>query len=248
MAQDRTATLVLLSYNERDNLDSLLKDIPFEIFDQVLAIDAGSTDGTLELYREWGIRCVIQPKPGRGNAFILAERLVETEYAVFFSTDGNENPADLPRIMEYLREGNDLVVAGRYLLPGSKTDDSDDPFLLRKTAGILGSLIVRILWRTGVRDCINGLRGFKVASLIRLQLDAERHEIELQSTIRAAKLGMRIKEFGTAEQMRIKGVHKESANTSTLLLSLGRMLLLEIMAGKGFGQKGPRPTENDRFS
>ena len=99
-----------------------------------------------------------------------------------------------------------------------------------------------------MRDCINGLRGFKVASLIRLQLDAERHEIELQSTIRAAKLGMRIKEFGTAEQMRIKGVHKESANTSTLLLSLGRMLLLEIMAGKGFGQKGPRPTENDRFS
>jgi len=248
LAQDRTATLVLLSYNERDNLASLLKNIPFEVFEQVLAIDAGSTDGTLELYREWGIPCVIQSKAGRGNAFTLAERLLKTEYAVFFSTDGNENPADLPRILEYLREGNDLVIAGRYLLPGSKTDDSDDPFLLRKTAGILGSLIVRVLWQTGVRDCINGLRGFKVTSLIRLKLDAEWHEIELQSTIRAAKLGMRIKEFGTAEQLRIKGVHKESANTSTLLLSLGRMLLREIIVGKKFGQKGPRSTENVPFS
>lgn len=248
MARDRTAALILLSYNERDNLDSLLKNIPFEIFDQVLAIDPGSTDGTLELYRERGIHCVIQPKRGRGNAFILAERLIKTEYVVFFSTDGNENPADLPRILEYLREGNDLVIAGRYLLPGSKTDDSDDPFLLRKTAGILGGLMVRVIWRTGVRDCINGLRGFKVTSLIQLKLDAEWHEIELQSTIRAAKLGMRIKEFGTVERLRIKGVHKESANTSTLLLSLGRMLMREIIVGKGFGQKGMRATKNVPFS
>ena len=94
------------------------------------------------------------------------------------------------------------------------------------------SLIARLLWRTGVRDACNGFRGFQLASMKRMRLDAPLHEIELQSTIRAAKLGMRVKEFPTRELPRMGGAHKASANTTRLAWRTGLYLLREIVLGR----------------
>ena len=85
-----------------------------------------------------------------------------------------------------------------------------------------------------MRDAINGYRAFRTAALRRLHLDAERHEVELQSTIRAAKLGMRIKEFATRERPRLAGTRKASAGTLILGWTLGRCLLREMRIGRRF--------------
>jgi len=237
MKQRGSITLVLLSYNEQEALSKLIPPIPFTLFNQVFAIDGGSTDGTLKVYATYGIPYFVQPVPGRGNAFLLALEKVTTEYIVFLSADGNENPDDLPTISAYLNEGYDLVIGGRFLLPGSASDDSDDPLCIRRWGNIGYSAIVRMLWKSGVRDAINGYRGFRVESMKRLKLDASWHEIELQSTIRAAKLGMRIKEFPTQELLRLGGQRKASAGTLILGWKLGCLLLREILRGRQFETK-----------
>jgi glycosyltransferase involved in cell wall biosynthesis len=227
-----STTLVLLSYNEREALEKLAPLIPFALFDRVLAIDAGSTDGTLDIYQARAIPYVLQAVRGRGNAFLQAQGLVETERVVFFSTDGNEAPSDLPTMLAYLDEGYDLVIAGRFILAGSCSDDSDDLFRIRKMGSIAYSLIVRAIWRSGVWDACNGYRGFRLDSMKRMKLDAPLHEIELQSTIRAKKLGMKIKEFPTQELRRMGGTHKPSAATLTLAWRTGLFLLRELVLGK----------------
>jgi glycosyltransferase involved in cell wall biosynthesis len=224
----RSTTLVLLSYNEREALEKLLPLIPLQLFDRVVAIDPGSSDGTLELYRAWGIEYVLQPKRGRGNAFVQAERLCETEQLLFLSTDGNEDPNDLPRVLEFLNEGYDMVIAGRFVLAGSCSDNSDDPLLIRRYGSILYSMIVRLIWRSGVYDACNGYRGYKLASMRRMRLDAPMHEIEIQSTIRASKLGMRVKEFPTHELRRMGGFHKRTAGTFPLAWRTGMCVLREL--------------------
>lgn len=232
-----TTALVLLSFDEREALARLLPRIPLERFDRVLAIDPGSTDGTLELYRQHGIPVHIQTARGRGHAFQLAERVAGTDRIVFFSTDGNEDPADLPRMLQYLDEGYDLVIAGRFILRGATSDDSDDPLLVRKLGNIVYSLIVRLCWRSGVWDSINGYRALRVDAMRRMRLDAPLHEIELQSTIRAAKLGLRIKEFPTREQPRLGGTRKASAATWTLGVRIGGFLLRELLIGRRFARR-----------
>jgi glycosyltransferase involved in cell wall biosynthesis len=227
-----STTLVLLSYDERAALEKLVPLIPFDLFDRVLAIDAGSTDGTLDIYQAHAIPYLLQSVPGRGNAFLQAQDKMETERVVFFSTDGNEDPSDLPRMLAYLDEGYDLVIAGRFILAGSCSDDSDDPCRIRKLGSIAYSLIVRAIWRSGVWDSCNGYRGFKLASMKQMKLDAPLHEIELQSTIRATKLGMRIKEFPTRELRRMGGPRKPTAATLTLAWRTGFFLLREIFLGK----------------
>ncbi len=223
-----TTTLVLLSYNEREAFEKLLPLIPLHAFDRVVAIDPGSTDGTLDLYKEAGIPYVLQPKRGRGNAFIHAQHICETDQLVFFSTDGNEDPADLPKVVEFLNEGYDMVIAGRFVLPGSCSDNSDDRFLIRRYGSMTYSLIVRMIWRSGVYDACNGFRGYKLASMKRMRLDAQLHEIEIQSTIRAAKLGLRVKEFPTRELLRMGGFHKATAGTFPLAWRTGLSVLREL--------------------
>jgi glycosyltransferase involved in cell wall biosynthesis len=229
-----TTALVLLSFDEREALERLLPAIDFTPFARVLAIDPGSTDGTLELYRARGIAVHRQPQRGRGRAFQLAQDVAGTDRIVFLSADGNEDPADLPQMLRYLDAGYDLVIAGRFILHGATSDDSDDPLRIRKLGNIVYSLVVRLCWRSGVWDSINGYRALRVDAMRRMRLDAPLHEIELQSTIRAAKLHMRIKEFATREQPRLGGVRKASAGTWILGLRIGGFLLRELLIGRRF--------------
>ncbi|MCC7007197.1 MAG: glycosyltransferase family 2 protein [Acidobacteria bacterium] len=225
----KSTTLYLLSYNEREALEKLMPLIPLSLFDRVVAIDPGSSDGTLELYKDAGIPCVIQPNKGRGNAFLHAQSLCDTERLVFFSTDGNEDPNDLPKILAFLDQDYDMVIAGRFVLPGSCSDNSDDRFLIRRYGSMTYSAIARLVWRTGVYDACNGFRGYKLESMKRMRLDAPLHEIEIQSTIRAAKLGMRVKEFPTHELRRLGGAHKRTAATFTLAWRTGASVLRELV-------------------
>ena len=229
-----TATLVLLSFDEREALGKLLPAIPRSLFHRVLAIDPGSSDGTLDLYREAGIEVAIQEKRGRGRAFALASRLVGTEYVVFFSTDGNEDPGDLPRMLEVLRGGCDQAVAGRYVLPGSSSDDSDDPLLVRRLGATALGLLARLFFGSRVWDAVNGFRGFRVEALRRMRLDATGHDVEYQATIRAARLGLRTVEFPTRELVRLGGLRKPTAGTFALARSTVGRLLRELAGGRSF--------------
>jgi dolichol-phosphate mannosyltransferase len=231
---NKTLSLVLLSYNECNNLVDLLPKIPLSIFDEVIAVDAGSTDGTLEVYNENKIPYHIQNKKGRGNAFLLALDIIHSDYIIFFSTDGNENPNDLSKMKNLLLSGYKMVVAGRYQYPESMTDDSDDPLKIRKVFGILGGKVIKTIWNSPIQDAINGFRGFEVEALKKMKLDAPSHEIELQSTIRAAKLGLEVVEFPTQELKRQYDFRKKSAGTLKLTYNLGKFLIKEIFIGNNF--------------
>ena len=226
-----STTLVLLSFDEREALEKLIPLLPLHLFDRILAVDAGSTDGTLDVYRAHSIPYAIQDVRGRGNAFLFAARHVETDRIVFMSADGNEDPGDLPRMLRHLDDGYDMVIGGRFVLAGSCTDDSDDPIGIRRLGSMTYGAIVRAIWRSGVYDACNGFRAYRMDAFRRMKLDAPHHEIELQSTIRAAKLGLRVKEFPTRELERMGGFHKKTARTFTLAWRTGLYLVREIFLG-----------------
>jgi len=234
-------TLVLLSYNEIDALKLLHDWIPFDSADEVFAIDPGSTDGTLEFYKKKGIKYHLQKELGRGKAFVEALKHAKGKNIVFFSTDGNEDPKDIPKLFHYLEKGYDLVIAGRFIHKDSKSDDSDDPLRIRKACNIMCSGLANIIWNTGAYDAINGFRGLKKDAMIRMNLDAPKHEIEYQTTIRAAKLGMKIKEIPTHELERLGGLRKPTAGTLVLAKAFTKFFVKELMTGKSFQKESRKP-------
>jgi len=226
--------LAILTWDELEGISNLYNRINFDLFDQVFAIDPGSTDGTLEFFKSKNIPVLIQQKTGRGNAFREGLNHTDCDSIVFFSGDGNEDPDDLPNMIKYLKEGYDLVIGGRFIRKGCKSDNSDDKFRVRWFGNVIFSLVCRIIWRTGVFDSINGYRAFKTDSMKKLKLDANKHEIELQSTIRASKLKMKIKEFPTKELLRIGNPRKSTAGTMVLGKTLSKTLFKELIIRKKF--------------
>jgi len=227
-------TLVILVWNEIGSIRKLFEQIPLDSVDEAIVIDPGSDDGTVEFLSGRGLPVYFQERSGRGNAFMEGLRRAKGENIIFFSGDGNEDPKDIPKIVRYLEMGNDLVIAGRNIFRDSETDDSDDPIRIRKFFNIACSLLVRIIWKSGVRDAINGFRGMKRDAMERMCLDAPKHEIEFQSTIRASKLGMKIKEFPTKELCRMGGPRKPTAGTLQLACSFLRFFAKELIKGREF--------------
>ena len=203
--------LCLLTYNERPCLEQIFPLIPAPSphsgFDQLVAIDGGSTDGTQEYYRERSVPVIGQSRRGRGDAFLLAFERVEADAYVFFSPDGNEDVRDLPKFKQLLQGGADLVIASR-MMPGAVNEEDIHLLKPRKWANNALNLLANGLFRgvgPFVTDSINGYRAITRRAAKELKLDALDYTIEYQMTIRALKQRMAIVEFPTREGPRVAG-------------------------------------------
>ncbi len=224
------SSLIILTRNELEGLKWILPKVPLDTFDEVLAVDGRSTDGSLEYLHSKGIRVVQQQRLGRGNAMIEGVEHTSGAAIAFLSSDGNEDPAIISELLHQLNEF-DIAIASRFTEGGS-SDDSDDPLLIRKFGNKFFTFLVNLLWRANVTDSINGLRSIRRSAWDRLKIDSPYHEAEFQMTIRAAKLGMRIKEVPTIEGLRIGG--KRYASTRKMAWTFWKFFLKEIWIGKRF--------------
>lgn len=197
-------SLVILTYNEVVGLKHLVDEIPFDSVDEAFVVDGGSTDGTLEFLKEKNITVYGQEIKGRGEAFRIAFQKAQGNALIFFSPDGNEDPKDIVKFRPFLNEGYDMVVGTR-MTKDAHNEEDHLLFKWRKWANNSFNFMANITWNRGefVTDTINGYRAITREAWARLNLDGNGYTIEYQSSIRAFKLGLKIKEFPTFEDKRI---------------------------------------------
>ena len=205
----RDSTLVLLTLNEIDGWRLCWDERPLDKFARVLAVDGGSTDGTREFFEERDIPILDQPIAGRGVAFRVAAEATDTDRLVYYSPDGNEDPADIERLDDLLLNGARLAIASRFAV-GSVNEETD---ALRPRARVnqtLTWLANRLFNRTGpfITDTINGFRALRRDDLLELDTSVKRFPIEYQISIRAMKRGWPIAELATIEGQRAGGESK----------------------------------------
>jgi glycosyltransferase involved in cell wall biosynthesis len=175
---------------------------------------------------------VIQQKePGRGHALREGLEHAVGDIIVNLSSDGNEDPTTIPKILEKFDEGYEMVTASRFL-PEGKVDTSDDPYRIRVFGNMLCSFLVRLFWNGNVTDVTNGLRGFTKHCLEVTKQNYYAYEENFQLAIRCSKLGLKIAEVPTIEQPRAGG--KVKANTLKVVFSLPKVLFKEIWIGNNF--------------
>jgi len=220
-----TKTLIIFTRNELEGLKWICPRIPFSLFDEVFAIDGRSTDGTIEFLQKMGIAVYRQKKMGRVNAMIEAMEQAHGYAVVFLSADGNEDPKDIPVLLSLL-DGNDIVIASRFM-KGGRSDDSDDPLLFRRAMSILLAKLVNLRWRIRVTDATNGLRAIKRSLWEKATIAPGYHSAELQLTIQAAKMKGRLAEIPTVEHRRLGQVRKASA--FKMAVSLQKVFLKELL-------------------
>ncbi len=226
--------LCLLTYNEYECVRKILPSLDTSEFEEVFAVDGGSTDGTLDIYRQKGVRVVAQHSRGRGEAFRLAENSTDADAIVYFSPDGNENPKDFSKFRPLLERGADIVIASR-MMKGAFNEEDVSWWRPRKWVNNLFNLAVNILWNrsgTYITDSINGYRAIRRGLVRKLKQDAMGYTIEYQNTIRVLKGRLKIVEFPTYEGQRVGGSTK--AYSFQTGLQFLHCLWKEILKGSKF--------------
>lgn len=204
-------TLCLLTRNELPCLNIIFPQIPPPSaqagYDEIVAIDGGSTDGTLEFFKDKGVPVLGQSKRGRGEAFLLAFERIQADAYLFFSPDGNEAITDLPKFKAALEKGAELVIASR-MMKGSFNEEDIYWWRPRKWANNFFNAIANAFFRKNgpfITDSINGYRAITAKAAKDLKLSASDYTIEYQMTMRALKAGLKIEEFPTIEGQRVAG-------------------------------------------
>ena len=226
----------LLCKNENLSLSKIYKKLKKELNKikiNFFIMDGGSTDGSIEFYKKNNIRFFKQKRKGRGAAIIEAFKITKSDALIFFSPDGNENILDVKKIIKYLKEENDLVIASR-MIKGARNEEDDKFFKFRKWANNIFNFLANLFFNKNnfITDSINGFRGLKKDKFKKLKCDENFYAIEFQMTIRSMKIGYKIKEFATIESDRIAGVSQ--APSIPTGLTFIRALLKEIIINKNF--------------
>jgi glycosyltransferase involved in cell wall biosynthesis len=224
--------LVLLTLNEIEALPKFFDQIPLAAADEVFAVDGGSRDGTVEYLESKGVKVLGQPRRGRGCAFSVALDATAADVLCFFSPDGNEDPADIPRLFEKLESGGcDMVIASR-MRAGAHNEEDEQTLKLRKWVNQAFTFLANALWNRGpyVTDTINGFRAVRADSLRRCACRVDGFVIEYLISMRMMKLGLRIGEIATHESPRLGG--RSTAHSWPTGLEFTRHLIREILKGR----------------
>ena len=106
-------SLCLLVWNELEGCRIDAGKLPLDAFEEVYAVDGGSTDGTVAYLESLGIPVYRQPKKGLNAAYMHAADRSTGDAVVVFFPKGTVDPESLRQFRPLLEGGHDLVVTSR---------------------------------------------------------------------------------------------------------------------------------------
>jgi len=118
-----STAVLILTLNEIDGIKEILPQIDKSWAEEIVVIDGGSTDGTVEEAKKMGFSVIIQKNPGHGDAIVTGVNATKSANILIFGPDGNHEPSEIPRLIEKIKEGYDQVLISRFG-KGSKNLDA----------------------------------------------------------------------------------------------------------------------------
>ena len=154
-------TILMPCLNERESIgfcvDEALAVLKTNALDgEVLVADNGSEDGSREIAAAHGARVVTVSQRGYGSALRHGVTRARGDYVIMADSDGSYDLSHVPRLLEPLRTGADVVIGNRY---GGRIEPGAFPWTHRYIGVPVLSALGRIAGHCQVRDFHCGLRG-----------------------------------------------------------------------------------------
>jgi len=239
---DTRAVVCVPTYNERDNVESLVRALG-EVLDLgvdcVLVIDDSSPDGTGEIADRlaaelpWVSVLHRESKEGIGAAYLAGFAVALSFGAAFVlevDCDFSHDPRDVPRLLAACADGADVALGSRWIDGGGTVNWG----LGRRIVSRGGSLYARLILGVGIRDLTGGFKCFRREVLETIDLDAittRGYGFQIEGTFRALRAGFRVVEVPITFVDRRVG---ESKMTSGIVVEAMRQVpLLRLRALRG---------------
>jgi dolichol-phosphate mannosyltransferase len=195
--------ICLPTYNERENLESMVRAIGSLGLEglEVLVIDDTSPDGTGDIAERlanelpWVHVLHRERKEGLGPAYLAGfRRALElgADFVFEMDCDFSHDPADVPRLTA-AAEDADLALGSRYVEGGGTRNWG----LVRRFISRGGSLYAQVLLQLGIRDLTGGFKCYRRTVLETIDLDAitsRGYAFQIETTYRTLRAGFRVVE------------------------------------------------------
>ena len=199
---------------------SLLDFTRFDLSKEIIFVDGGSTDGSVELAKEVrGVRVVVlKHGTGRGLAIRKGIELASGNIVVFFPSDGEYSANDITTVVNGLiSSGFQAVYGSRAIKCVNQSERIRDiyrgdwfGYLVSKYGGIGLSVAGLVLFNRFISDCLTGLKAFDVNLLRALELSGKRLELETEILAKLGKQGVFILEVPVDFRPRLSSEGKKT--------------------------------------
>jgi glycosyltransferase involved in cell wall biosynthesis len=181
-------TLAICVQKARKAIDDI------ELAGEVLVADNGSTDGSQDIAKAGGARVLDVPTRGYGAALIAGIENAYGKYILMADADDSYDFSHLPRFVEALENGKDLVMGNRF--KGGIIDNAMPP-LHRYLGNPVLSFIGRLFFKVPIGDFHCGIRAFRAEVMRNLQLRTTGMEFASEMVVRASLNELNIGEVPT---------------------------------------------------
>jgi hypothetical protein len=195
-AEAVVVSVVIPCLNEEGNIERCVRRArsvmeEARIPGEVVVVDNDSDDASAELAAAAGARVVHEPRRGYGSAYLAGLAAARGRYIVMADADLTYDFGEIPRFVEHLDDGAELVMGDRMdnIHPGAM------PWLHRYVGNPVLTGVLNLFFRTGVSDAHCGMRAIRREVLPRLDLRTTGMEFASEMVIRAAKEKLEIREF-----------------------------------------------------
>jgi dolichol-phosphate mannosyltransferase len=190
MAGSLKLSLVVPTFNERDNLAALIERVHQSLSEhpyELIVVDDASPDGTGDLALEYAARYpirVISRVTGRGLASAVVEGFKQARAEVLgvMDADLQHPPETLPALLQEIDQEADLVIASRYVREGGIRGWSLQRRIISQGAILLAKLVVRSARRVG--DPLSGFFLLKRHVIGRSKLEPTGYKILLEILVK----------------------------------------------------------------
>lgn len=190
-------SVVLPALNEEKSIGRTIKEIKEVLSRQktsfeIIVVDSDSEDRTAEIAVSNGARVVNEPRRGYGNALRTGFSNAKGRYIIMYDPDGSYDANSLPLMIVTLEKDYDYVNGNRFakLNPRSM---SLRHYFGNKVINFLGNFFFHV----NSKDMLSGYKGFRAQSLKKLNLLAEKWELNVEIHSKIRKNQLRFKEIPT---------------------------------------------------
>lgn len=160
--------------------------------DEIIVVNDGSSDETVEVSRAYGA-IVVSHFMNRGLGAAIATGFEvagkhNADVVITLDADGQHDPAEIPKFLEAMKAGVDVVIGSRML------NRSGMPWY-RQVANTLGNLSTFVLFGVWVTDSQSGFRAFSRLAISKIQIQTNGMEVSSELVAEAKRNNLSIKEI-----------------------------------------------------